>query len=158
MIVIQFAFTCYLIYLSVFIILRYFRNVNIIMRIFRKRWWNMSTFYERILEETSRLGISGSEFGEMLGLKKSPLTDWKNQKSKPTLDQLVRMCEIFATSSDYLLFGHSSDIPADQHELIETYNQLDRRGQHRIHTVIYEELDRMEIQKEKEEHVEEKRA
>ena len=80
----------------------------------------------------------------MLGLKKSPLTDWKNKKSNPTLDQLVKMCEIFATSSDYLLYGEMGSLSADQQELIDTYKKLDRRGQHRVHTVIYEELDRID--------------
>ena len=35
-------------------------------------------------------------------------------------------------------------LSVDQEELISTYSQLDRRGQHRVHTIIYEELDRME--------------
>lgn len=103
----------------------------------------MHGLYERILEQSEHLGITGKQLGELLGLKKSPLTDWKNHKSNPTLEQLSRMCEIFAISSDYLLFGSVDDLSADQRELIETYDKLDRRGQHRVHTVIYEELDRM---------------
>ena len=31
----------------------------------------------------------------------------------------------------------------DEKELLTTYNKLDRRGQHRVHTIIYEEMDRM---------------
>lgn len=108
----------------------------------------MSELYERILEQTTRLGITGKELGELLGLKKSPLTDWKNQKSSPTLEQLVKLCDIFAISSDYLLFGETVALTKDQQELIQTYNRLDRRGQHRIHTIIYEELDRMGLQEE----------
>ena len=103
----------------------------------------MPNLYERILEQTERLGITGKELGELLGLKKSPLTDWKNHKSNPTLEQLGKMCEIFATSSDYLLFGTTNDLSHDHQELIDTYDKLDRRGQHRIHTIIYEELDRI---------------
>lgn len=104
----------------------------------------MTGLYERILEETERMGITGKQLGELLGLKKSPLTDWKNQKSNPTLEQLSKMCEIFATSSDYLLFGSICNLSADQQELVDTYEKLDRRGQHRVHTIIYEELDRIE--------------
>lgn len=103
----------------------------------------MSNLYERILKQTERLGITGKELGQLLGLKKSPLTDWKNHKSTPTLEQLVKMCEIFATSSDYLLFGSIENLSPDQQELISTYEKLDRRGQHRVHTIIYEELDRI---------------
>lgn len=104
----------------------------------------MPGLYERILEQSERLGINGKQLGEMLGLKKSPLTDWKNHKSNPTLEQLVKMCEIFATPADYLLFGSVNNLSADQQELLHTYERLDRRGQHRVHTIIYEELDRMD--------------
>lgn len=110
----------------------------------------MSDLYERILEQTKRLGINGKQLGELLGLKKSPLTDWKNHKSNPTLDQLSMMCEIFAISADYLLFGTVGNLSADQQELINTYEKLDRRGQHRVHTIIYEEMDRVKNAKNKE--------
>ena len=104
----------------------------------------MSSLYDRIVIQTERLGINGKELGELLGLKKSPLTDGKNKKSNPTLEQLIKMCDIFAISSDYLLFGQVNRLSPDQKELIDTYDKLDRRGQHRVHTVIYEEIDRME--------------
>ena len=104
----------------------------------------MSELYERIVAQTERLNITGKELGHLLGLKKSPLTDWKNHKSSPTLEQLTKMCDIFAISADYLLYGTINHLSADQQELVDTYSKLDRRGQHRVHTVIYEELDRME--------------
>lgn len=106
----------------------------------------MPDLYERILEQTKRLGISGKELGALLGLKKSPMTDWKNQKSTPTIEQIIKMCEIFAISADYLLFGKSMSpsLNPDQKELIEEYSKLDRRGQHRILMTIYEELERIE--------------
>ncbi len=104
----------------------------------------MSDLYDRIIEQTKLLGLTGKELGELLGLKKSPLTDWKNKKSNPTLEQLIKMCDIFATSSDYLLFGKITSLSKDQQELIETYEKLDRRGQHRVHSIIYEEIDRIE--------------
>ena len=67
----------------------------------------MSSLYDRIIEQTKRLNMTGKELGQQLGLKKTPLTDWKNQKSCPTLEQVVMMCEIFAVSADYLIFGKS---------------------------------------------------
>ena len=103
----------------------------------------MSNLYKRILEQTELLGITGKDLGNLLGLKKSPLTDWKNKKSRPTLDQLIRMCEIFAVSADYLLYGKTDALSEDQQELIDTYGNLDRRGQHKVHAVIYEETDRI---------------
>lgn len=103
----------------------------------------MPDLYERILEQTTHLGITGKELGRLLGLKKSPLTDWKNNKSSPTLNQLIRMCEIFAISADYLLYGKIDHLSINQLELINTYKCLDQRGQHKVHAVIYEEMDRI---------------
>lgn len=90
----------------------------------------MIGLYERILEETERIGITGKQLGELLGLKKSPLTDWKNRKSNPTLEQLSKMCEIFATSSDYLLFGEEAlNQPID--ERFSYLNADERDQEHR---------------------------
>lgn len=79
--------------------------------------------YERINLLCKEKGITGKELGEKLGLKKSPLTDWKNQKSKPTVDQIIMMCEIFATSADYLLLEkNTSDLTKeDENEIIAAY-------------------------------------
>jgi len=103
----------------------------------------MSSLYNRISEQTERLGITGKDLGNLLGLRKSPLTDWKNQKSSPTLAQLMKLCEIFAVSADYLLYGKTDALSEEQQELIDTYGNLDRRGQHKVHAVIYAEMDRI---------------
>ena len=89
----------------------------------------MLELYNRILKQTTRLGITGTELGTMLGLKKSPLTDWKNQKSNPTLEQLILMCDIFAVSSDYLLFGKTDSLSTNETILLEKFNSLDASGQ-----------------------------
>lgn len=125
--------------------MRIHRNVNILLRCIRIVEAIMSDLYKRILEQTERLGITGKELGSLLGLKKSPMTDWKNHKSNPTIEQLIKMCEIFAISSDYLLFGKKASLTDDQQELLSTYEKLDKRGRHRIHTSIYEELDRINM-------------
>ena len=81
--------------------------------------------YERINLLCKEKGITGKKLGEKLGLKKSPLTDWKNQKSKPTVDQIIMMCEIFATSTDYLLLGRNiNDLTKEEEkEIIIAYKQ-----------------------------------
>jgi transcriptional regulator with XRE-family HTH domain len=81
---------------------------------------------ERIREFCSNNGISGVEIGKILGLKKSPLTDWKNGKSKPTLEQFAIICDYYAISSDFLLFGKiiEDNISPDESNLIRIYRQL----------------------------------
>lgn len=88
----------------------------------------MST-YERINLLCKENHITGKEIGEKLGLKKSPLTDWKNNKSKPTIDQIKIICEIFAVSADYLLFGEDTNknLTNEEYEIIQAYKQADIR-------------------------------
>lgn len=103
----------------------------------------MDTLYEKIIDLCKHQNLSGKDFARLLGLKKSPLTDWKNNHSRPTLEQLLRMCEIFAITPNDLLTDYNS-IDVYETELLMNYNKLDSRGQHRVHTVIYEELDRID--------------
>lgn len=89
----------------------------------------------RIVSLADKHGLTGSDLGKVLNLKKSPLTDWKNGKSKPTLDQIIMLCEYFAVSSDYILFGTSEgkdklandiiDLKEDEKEIISIWRELD---------------------------------
>lgn len=92
----------------------------------------MAELYDRIVEQTKRLNITGKELGELLGLKKSPLTDWKNNKSNPTIEQIKKLCEIFAISSDYLLLGKiqdSQNLTENETELLKYFKKLPEREQ-----------------------------
>lgn len=93
----------------------------------------MISLYERIMAESNKKNISGKKLAILLGLKKTPLTDWKNGKSKPTLDQLVKMCDIFATSADYLLFGNHAGLSdskfSDEQKLLSYYHKMSRMDQ-----------------------------
>lgn len=81
--------------------------------------------YNRILKLCEENNINGKKLGELLGLKKSPLTDWKNGKAKPTIEQITRMCEIFAISADYILFGKEyNELSTDEIELLRNYKLL----------------------------------
>lgn len=104
----------------------------------------MTGIYERIIEQSSKLGLTGKDLGILLGLKKSPLTDWKNKKSCPTLEQVALMCDIFAVSADYLIFGKLSSLSIDETALLKKYQKLDNFGQQRIQAFIDDELQRIE--------------
>jgi transcriptional regulator with XRE-family HTH domain len=83
---------------------------------------------QRIKELCDKHNISGVELGKLLGLSKSPMTDWKNGKAKPTLDQITIICEYFAISTDYLIKGQFqllSDITDDETELLALYRKLE---------------------------------
>ena len=76
----------------------------------------MDEIISRIINLTEEKQMNGKELGEILGLKKSPITDWKNKKAKPTLEQMIKMCEIFEVSADFILFGKGNKI--DTYDLL----------------------------------------
>ena len=61
--------------------------------------YSMDDIIENIIKLLNGLGITGKELGQILGLKKSPVTDWKNKKSKPTLEQILIILEHFDVES-----------------------------------------------------------
>ena len=89
------------------------------------------TLIDRITKIVKEHGLSGTRFGEIIGLSKSPLTDWKNGKSKPTLDQIIKICEYFSISSDEILFGKTQKTSLSDKEasLLEDFKKLDKREQ-----------------------------
>lgn len=126
--------------------MRYFRIVNINLRFFRISYGGfiMEDIILRIATECSRNGINGNELGKLLHLRKSPLTDWKNQKSKPTLEQLVKMCDIFAVSADYLLFGSCNNLLSEsENNMLSKYRCLSIDNQEEIISIIEIKLQRI---------------
>lgn len=82
--------------------------------------------YNRIKDLCEKNGLNGKEFGALLGLKKSPLTDWKNGKAKPTVEQVIMMCEIFAISAEYILFGKDcTELSKEENSIIMAYRNAD---------------------------------
>lgn len=94
--------------------------------------------YERIYNLCKTQKITGKELGEKLGLKKSPLTDWKNKKANPTVEQIIKMCDIFAVNSEYLLFGKSSveKLTKEEIELIQAYRIANANAKEIIHVTL----------------------
>lgn len=96
----------------------------------------MTDLYNRILKETKKNGLDGRKLGELLGLQKSPLTDWKNGKSIPTTTQVIKLCEIFAVSSDYLLFGSTCEISEIELNLLSQFKKLSDIDKQEILNII----------------------
>ncbi len=94
----------------------------------------MLELYNKISDLADKNNISGKELGNMLGLKKSPLTDWKNGKSKPTLEQIKKICEIFAISADFLIFNNENffKLTPEEQKLIDDFRNCSQEIQNVI--------------------------
>lgn len=106
----------------------------------------------RIRMRRNELNIKGEQIYEATGISTGNLSGIETGKSLPSSTALVGLSKILDCSIDWILTGKSPisefstktvSLSEDEQELIETYNKLDRRGRHRVHSVIYEELDRM---------------
>lgn len=97
-------------------------------------------------------GKTAKELSKFIGVSESSISAWKNEGSFPSSKYIISISEFLDVPIEYLFTGK---IPAqdnmplnylteDESELIEVYQRLDSRGQHRLHTVGYEELERME--------------
>lgn len=115
----------------------------------------------RIICLVEKYGLTGKQFGEIIGLKKSPLTDWKNQKSKPTLEQIILICEYFAVSSEYILFGKNPDqysnnvsTSDEENELLINYKKLSYENKSIIKGEIFKLIkEQVYFQKKEENHL-----
>lgn len=89
---------------------------------------------DRLLYTLKSRGITGAQVAQILSLKKTPLTDWKNRHSKPTLDQIVLLCEHLALSADLILLGteNTFDISESEKELLASYRLLKTKEKYKV--------------------------
>lgn len=65
---------------------------------------------KRIKESREKRGYSVKEIADIMGVCVQAVYKWENTGETyptvlPTLDNIVRFCELFNVSADYLLFG-----------------------------------------------------
>ena len=107
---------------------------------------------ERIASRRKELGITGQQIKEAIGISTGNLSGIEKGSSLPSATALIGLSKMLDCTIDWILTGKTpksefltSPVLSDgEKELLDTYNKLDRRGQHRVHTIIYEELDRMQ--------------
>lgn len=105
---------------------------------------------ERIFYLLEKQGRTARELGDFIGVKPSSISAWKTEGSYPSSKYIIRISEFFKVSIDYLFTGESNtnvdvELTPQEQELVNTYKQLDSRGQHAVHMAIYNELDRIKL-------------
>ena len=71
--------------------------------------------------------LNQTELGEMLGLNFGAISAMESDRSMPRTETVLKMCEIFKVSSDYLLFGRETEktISESEQEIIEILRKDD---------------------------------
>lgn len=101
------------------------------------------------------LSMSQKDFSELLGISQGALSEVEHDNRGLPIEAMVELSKYSkqnnSFSTDWLLTGYnnitkniSPHLTPHEQELLDTYGHLDSRGQHRVHTVIYEELDRID--------------
>lgn len=54
--------------------------------------------------------LSQDDLGEILGVRKSSISNWENNKATPTYETLTKLAEYFNVTTDYLLGFNQDDL------------------------------------------------
>lgn len=60
-------------------------------------------FYERIKELRLSLNLNQVQFGNRISVSKQCVSNWENAYLQPSIDIIIRICQTFHVSADYLL-------------------------------------------------------
>ena len=76
----------------------------------------MSFFSKRLKEEREALGLTLHTIAKMLDISHVSYFHWEQGKNQPSIEKLIKLCEIFNVSIDYLVgleddFGAKSYTP-----------------------------------------------
>lgn len=68
---------------------------------------------ERIRKICMDNGLSQDQFADKLGVSRQAVSKWESGQNTPDISNIIRICELFGTSCDYLIRGISCDSVAD---------------------------------------------
>ncbi len=80
---------------------------------------NMYEVFEQLLQ---KYGVTAYKVGKATGIASSTFTDWKNGRSIPKQDKLLKIANFFGVSSDYLMTGKE---PEEKESMITPKDERD---------------------------------
>lgn len=64
----------------------------------------MEKFHEKLKMLRKKKGLTQQKLAEILGIKQNSYSDWETGKNEPSLENLVKLADLFEVSLDWL-FG-----------------------------------------------------
>ena len=68
---------------------------------------------ERIKELRKKQGLTQQKLGELIGVKKSSISQWENDEHSPSGDNLAQLSRVFGVSAHWLATGKGSPEPSN---------------------------------------------
>ena len=103
------------------------------------------TISERIIERMQQLSMSQREFAAKTGVRESTISEWKKNKTKPSSEKILAICNALDVSPEWLLSGidpaasrvknrdyYVVDPNTEVGMLIGAYNNLEKSQRDRI--------------------------
>ena len=77
------------------------------------------TIRDRIFDKLRELDMTQKEFSEMTGIKPNTICMWKKNKTNPSSEKIMKICEVLKVSPEWLLAG--MDIDSEDEEDVDYY-------------------------------------
>ena len=99
----------------------------------------------RLFELRNELGLSQRAIAKMLNVSQGTYNNWENEKTEPSITQLIQLSKIFEVSVDYII-GNSDDIGIINYNktinereknLLDNFNKLPMQIQNNIIELIH---------------------
>lgn len=84
------------------------------IRVFKRKDVAPMSLGSRIYEQRTKHNLSQVDLADLLEVSRQSVSKWETDASVPDLDKLVRMCEVFGVSLDWLVLGKAPDPPPPQ--------------------------------------------
>lgn len=81
-------------------------------------------FAERVKALREKKGLSGTELAARLGIQKTRVSMWETNGTVPRQDMLLRLCDFFNVSADYLLGNDRADGQNPRNSRIHSIQRL----------------------------------
>lgn len=98
---------------------------------------------EKIFQILAQKGMSQKEFSEKTGISQSTISDWKRKKTNPSIEKVLKICEVLQVSPYALLAEDESwimgasdkdeiSLSEDEQILLENYRSFMPKQQERL--------------------------
>ena len=94
----------------------------------------------KIKELREDKGYTQQKLADLLNRKKATICDWEHKRCEPSIDDLIKIADIFNCSIDYLLerendYGiieQKNELSNIENQLITLYRKLNVHDQHKV--------------------------